>query len=41
MLLESALTLDKKYENFSANVISRMFDDQYTALAKNDELLML
>ena len=41
MLLASALALDKKYETFSANVISRMFDDEYTALAKNGELLML
>ena len=41
MLLASPLALDKKYETFSANIISRMFDDEYTALAKNDELLML
>ena len=41
MLLASALALDKKYETFSENLISRKLDDEYTTLAKYNELLIL
>ena len=41
MFLASVLAIDVKYDTFSADIIARMTNDQYTNLVKNDQLMRL